>query len=68
MNKITVLGAGTMGHGIAQVAAMAGATVTLFDISPDALKRGLDSVRRNLEKGVERGKVSAELRDETLPD
>lgn len=66
MQTIGVLGAGTMGHGIAQVCAMAGYTVRLTDANFDGLARGMDSVRRNLDKGVARGKVSAEQRDEAL--
>jgi len=66
MQTIGVLGAGTMGHGIAQVCAMAGYTVRLTDANPDGLARGMDSVRRNLDKGVARGKVSAKQRDQAL--
>ena len=62
----TVLGAGTMGHGIAQALAMCGVETRLFDPDAAALERGLGAVGRNLDKGVERGKVSAELREQTL--
>ena len=62
----TVLGAGTMGHGIAQALAMCGVETRLFDPDAAALARGLGAVGRNLDKGVERGKVSAELREQTL--
>jgi 3-hydroxybutyryl-CoA dehydrogenase len=55
-----VLGAGTMGHGIAQVLAMAGITTHLFDIDGDVVEAGIAKVGANLDKGVERGKVSAE--------
>ena len=65
-SNVAIVGAGTMGHGIAQVCAMAGMEVRLFDLSDDALQRGLDHVHGNLDKGVSRGKVSEELRDETL--
>ncbi|MCA9715854.1 MAG: 3-hydroxyacyl-CoA dehydrogenase family protein, partial [Myxococcales bacterium] len=64
--KVVVLGAGTMGHGIAQVCAAAGYTTTLFDIEQPAVDRGLARVAQNLDKGVARGKVSAEQRDATL--
>jgi 3-hydroxybutyryl-CoA dehydrogenase len=64
--RIAVLGAGTMGHGIAQVAAMAGFRVELFDVADAALKSALAKVRQNLAKGVERGKVTAEVRDRAL--
>jgi len=55
---VAVLGAGTMGHGIAQVAAMAGYRVTLNDPQPGAVERGIVQLRKNLYKGVERGKVA----------
>ncbi len=64
--RIGVLGAGTMGHGIAHVAAMAGATVFLHDRDEAIVARGLAAVRGNLERGVEKGKLTAEQRDATL--
>jgi 3-hydroxybutyryl-CoA dehydrogenase len=63
MQCAAVLGAGTMGHGIAQVLAMAGLETRLYDIDAGGVERGLSKLRANLEKGVERGKVSAEDRD-----
>ena len=63
---VAVLGAGTMGHGIAQVSAMAGFRVTLSDPQPGAVEKGIDQVRRNLLKGVERGKVAREDADAAL--
>jgi len=53
-----VIGAGTMGHGVAQVLAMAGIQTRLFDIDQDGIERGLSRVAANLDKGVARGKVS----------
>ena len=64
--RVVVLGAGTMGHGIAQVAGMAGCRVTLCDIKEDLVQRGLARVREDLDEGVRRGKVSAALREKTL--
>ena len=64
--NVAIIGSGTMGHGIAQVCAMAGMEVRMFDLSDAALQRGLDKVHANLDKGVDRGKVASELRDETL--
>lgn len=64
--RIAVLGAGTMGHGIAQVAAQAGFVTTLFDVEEGLVARGLARVRENLDKGVERGKVGAADRDAAL--
>lgn len=60
---VAVLGAGTMGHGIAQVSAMAGYRVALHDPQPGAVERGLGQVAGNLQKGVERGKVSRDDAD-----
>ncbi|HEX8847447.1 MAG TPA: 3-hydroxyacyl-CoA dehydrogenase family protein [Pyrinomonadaceae bacterium] len=66
VETIAVLGAGTMGHGIAQVAAMAGYRVILRDVERDALVRAVQSIERNLLKGIERGKLTEEDRDRTL--
>ncbi|HJQ69412.1 MAG TPA: 3-hydroxyacyl-CoA dehydrogenase family protein [Blastocatellia bacterium] len=64
IEKIAVIGAGTMGHGIAQVAAQAGYAVALADVSEDMTARGLGKIEENLKKGVERGKVTdAEMRE-----
>jgi 3-hydroxybutyryl-CoA dehydrogenase len=56
--SVGVVGAGQMGNGIAHVLALAGYRVLLTDVSPDALGRALDVVRKNLERQVARGKVS----------
>jgi len=66
IERVGVIGAGTMGHGIAQVTAMAGMKVVLADASEEQLTRALAKVRANLDKGVERGKVAAEVRDRAL--
>ncbi len=66
IDRVAVLGAGTMGHGIAQVCAAAGCTVRLQDISDDAVDRGLERIRGNLDQGVDRGKVTDEERATTL--
>jgi 3-hydroxybutyryl-CoA dehydrogenase len=66
IRTIGVLGAGTMGHGIAQVAAAAGFRVILRDIDQQAVARGKQSIERNLAKGIERGKVTESQRNETL--
>ncbi len=63
---VAVLGAGTMGHGIAQVAAAAGHETRLFDMNDDLVARGLERVRGNLDKGVARGKVTEADRDATV--
>jgi 3-hydroxybutyryl-CoA dehydrogenase len=64
--RISVLGAGTMGHGIAQVAAQAGFQTMLFDIEQHFVDAGLERIDANLEKGIARGKVSEADRDATL--
>ncbi|HEY2160121.1 MAG TPA: 3-hydroxyacyl-CoA dehydrogenase NAD-binding domain-containing protein [Solirubrobacteraceae bacterium] len=57
---IGVAGAGTMGAGIAQLAALSGARTLLHDPIPDALERGLEGIKRHLERGAERGRYAPE--------
>jgi enoyl-CoA hydratase / 3-hydroxyacyl-CoA dehydrogenase len=57
-NKITILGSGIMGHGIAQVCAMAGYNVTLRDIEQSFLDRAMEKIRWSLNKLVEKRKLS----------
>ncbi|WP_435196858.1 3-hydroxyacyl-CoA dehydrogenase family protein [Natronomonas sp. EA1] len=64
--KVAVLGAGSMGHGIAQVSAMAGHEVVLRDIEREFVEKGLEGIESNLQGGVDRGKVTEEERDATL--
>ncbi len=66
IQSIGVIGAGTMGHGIAQVAAAAGYKVTLSDVDRDSLARGIQSIERNLAKGIQLGKLTEDDRDSTL--
>ncbi len=66
IDRVSVIGAGAMGHGIAQVAALAGYQVMLFDVNEAALQAGLERIRANLEKGVGLGKVVPEDRDRAL--
>jgi 3-hydroxybutyryl-CoA dehydrogenase len=63
---IAVLGAGTMGHGIAQMAAAAGFRVILRDVDKEALRRGISAIDRNLVKGIQLGKLTEDDRDQTL--
>ena len=58
-----VVGAGTMGNGIAQVAAQAGLDVTLVDIAPAALDKGLAAIDKSLERLVAKGKLAAADRE-----
>ena len=60
MAHVAVLGAGTMGHGIAQVCAMAGYDVKLADATEEFARRGADRIRANLDEGVKRGKLEAQ--------
>ncbi len=55
-----VIGAGTMGHGIAHVCALAGLPTTLVDVDQAVLDKGRAAIETNLQKGVDRGKISAE--------
>jgi 3-hydroxybutyryl-CoA dehydrogenase len=66
IKTIGVIGAGTMGHGIAQVAAAAGYNVTLRDVDRDSLARGIQAIERNLAKGIQLGKLTEDDRDSTL--
>jgi 3-hydroxybutyryl-CoA dehydrogenase len=66
IETIGVIGAGTMGHGIAQVAAAAGYKVLLRDVDREALARGIQSIERNLAKGIQLGKLTEDDRDSTL--
>jgi 3-hydroxybutyryl-CoA dehydrogenase len=58
--RVAVIGAGTMGHGIAYVAALAGCDVRLTDARPETLPAALDKIEALLVGGVKRGKVTAE--------
>jgi 3-hydroxybutyryl-CoA dehydrogenase len=61
--KVGVLGAGTMGSGIAITVARVGHPVVIRDVSQDRVEAGLASVRKFLDRGVERGRMSEEQRD-----
>ena len=60
ISRAVILGAGTMGNGIAQVCAQAGIEMVLFDINDDAVATGLENIKRMLAKAVEKGKASPE--------
>jgi len=66
VETIGVIGAGTMGHGIAQVAAGAGYKVLLRDVDLDSLARGIEAIEQNLAKGIRLGKLTEDDRDSTL--
>ena len=63
---VVVIGAGTMGSGIAEVAAVAGHTVYLRDANDAAIERGLGMIRASLDKRVARGKLDSAVRDAVL--
>ena len=64
--RITVLGAGTMGHGIAHVAAQAGYLTTLYDLEPHLVDAGIARIAANLDKGIARNKLDAATKAEVL--
>ncbi|HEX8633177.1 MAG TPA: 3-hydroxyacyl-CoA dehydrogenase family protein [Pyrinomonadaceae bacterium] len=66
IETVAVLGAGTMGHGIAQVAALVGYRVVLRDVEREFLTCGLRAIEDNLDKGIRRGKTTEAERDLTL--
>lgn len=63
IKTIAVIGAGTMGRGIAYAALVGGYTTILQDVSAAALEQGADYIHKSLAEGVERGKVTPEVRD-----
>lgn len=66
MNKVAIIGAGTMGNGIAHVFAMKGFDVTLCDISNDALEKAVKTIEKNLWRMVSKEKISEKVKDDTL--
>jgi 3-hydroxybutyryl-CoA dehydrogenase len=66
IERIGVVGAGTMGHGIAQVSAQSGYEVVLVDVVPAALERGKAQIAKGYERLVSKGKLSSEDRDQAL--
>ncbi|MBF6613223.1 MAG: 3-hydroxybutyryl-CoA dehydrogenase [Chloroflexi bacterium] len=64
--KIAVLGAGTMGAGIAQLAAQSGYDVLLYDIKEEYIQRGIENIRKPLQSRVDRGKMDAAALDTIL--
>lgn len=66
IKKVVVIGAGQMGHGIAQVAIQAGLTVTLVDVNEAAVKRGMDAIQKNLGRSVCKGRMTKEEKQSIL--
>ena len=66
LNVVAVIGAGTMGRGIAQAFAQAGYAATLFDVDPEAAHRAREQIEDTLAKGVERGKLDSAEKERAL--
>jgi 3-hydroxybutyryl-CoA dehydrogenase len=66
MSQVAVVGAGTMGNGIAHLFAQHGWKVTLIDVSEEALARGVAAIRTNLDRQVKKGTIAAEAPGEIL--
>jgi len=60
VKKIGIIGAGTMGHGIALVAAKAGYEILLHDVKDEYVKKGLNSIEKFINKSIEKGKMTLE--------
>jgi len=66
MKNVAVIGAGTMGNGIAHTFAQSGFKVQLIDVSETALKKGLDVISKNLDRMLSKEKITQEQKEETL--
>jgi 3-hydroxybutyryl-CoA dehydrogenase len=66
VQRVLVIGAGTMGSGIAQVAARAGYRTEVFDVAAGAAQRALDKIGDSLSRAVEKGRCSAQEREEAM--
>jgi 3-hydroxybutyryl-CoA dehydrogenase len=64
--RVGVIGAGQMGNGIAHVCALAGLSVTLLDVKPDALARAMGTITRNMDRQVNRSLISVEDKEDAL--
>lgn len=66
IKTVGIAGAGTMGQGIAQVCAMAGFDVLLYDVKPDLIQKGISSIETSLRKSVDKNKISVEVKEKSL--
>ncbi len=66
MENITVIGAGTMGNGIAHVFAQSGFKVTLVDVSENALEKAISTITKNLDRMIKKEKISTQDKENTL--
>ena len=67
IHPIGIIGAGTMGAGIAQVAATSGWPVFVLDVDPQTVRGAIDAIHKRLDRQVEKGLLTGEQRDEILP-
>jgi 3-hydroxybutyryl-CoA dehydrogenase len=66
MQNISVIGAGTMGNGIAHVFAQNGYKVNLIDVSSDALEKAISTISKNLDRMLSKEKITEEIKNNTL--
>jgi 3-hydroxybutyryl-CoA dehydrogenase len=66
IEKVQIVGAGQMGSGIAQVAAQAGFAVHLADVEQEMVEQGLETIKKNLSRSVEKERISQEEMDEAM--
>src|SRR5829696_4822625 len=66
VKRVAVIGSGTMGSGIVQVMAQAGIPVAMVDVDEGKLDNGMNTIERNLQRNVERGRLSEDDRNLTL--
>ena len=66
MRQIVVIGAGTMGNGIAHTAAASGFDVILIDVAEAILERGMSTISANLQRGVDKGKITLDDKQQVL--
>lgn len=66
MKNVAVIGAGTMGNGIAHTFAQSGYKVQLIDINPESLKKGLSTIEKNLDRMLAKETISEEQKSQTL--
>jgi 3-hydroxybutyryl-CoA dehydrogenase len=66
MKNVSVIGAGTMGNGIAHVFAQAGFQVSLIDVSQDQLNKALATITKNLDRQLSKGAITGEVKEAAL--
>jgi 3-hydroxybutyryl-CoA dehydrogenase len=66
IKKVSVVGAGTMGNGIAQVFSHSGFNVTLIDVNDECLKRGVGAISKSLDRLIKKEKITADQKEEIL--